>query len=285
MCSLFCSTCTMPSLVAHALNPTSGVGLALVAGGQGYTYIEELRALAASKDGLPELFTALAAALSEEVANATASASGLWPEGLDILGWLSNPDSTPDMAYLCSAPVSYPLIYATQLAHYAVAIASAGVQQDQMVSVLKGATGHSQGVVTAAVIASSSDDATLVANAAAGAKYMLWQGARCHQVLNTAVAYSGPTPQASPMLAVAGLTKEALSKVCAQFNANAGAPLTVRIYMDRPPRAWNVRPSDILKHAVYLTIHTICSHFFFPHSIILLFFLFFFSCAHNNMTT
>ena len=102
------------------------------------------------------------------------------------------------------------------------------VQHDHFISVLKGATGHSQGVVTAAVISSSKDDAALVANAAAGAKYMLWQGARCHQVLNTSVTYSGPTPDVSPMLAVTGLTSEALAKVCAQFNAGAGAALTVR---------------------------------------------------------
>ena len=114
-------------LVGHSLDEASGVGLALVAGGQGYTYIEELRALAASSAGLPPLFTALAESVNEEINTEEGVAAGLWPQGLDILGWLADADSTPDMAYLCSAPVSYPLIYATQLAHYATALSSSQV--------------------------------------------------------------------------------------------------------------------------------------------------------------
>ena len=140
------------------------------------------------------------------------------------------------------------------------------VQHDHFISVLKGATGHSQGVVTAAVISSSKDDAALVANAAAGARYMLWQGARCHQVLNTSVTYSGPTPDVSPMLAVTGLTSEALAKVCAQFNAGAGAALTVRPGLCSP---CCLRCTFASENHFGPTTHPLHIIFFFP-------FLFFF---------
>ena len=63
-------------LVAKALAGESGVGLGLVAGGQGYTYMEELRALSA--DGVPPVLTAIAAAITMEVESAEGTAAGCW---------------------------------------------------------------------------------------------------------------------------------------------------------------------------------------------------------------
>ncbi len=34
----------------------------------------------------------------------------LYPHGVEILDWLNDPSSTPDNAYLISAPISFPLI-------------------------------------------------------------------------------------------------------------------------------------------------------------------------------
>lgn len=47
-------------------------------------------------------------------------ASVFHSKGLDVMGWLRNPDSKPDVAYLVSAPVSLPLIGLVQLMHYYV---------------------------------------------------------------------------------------------------------------------------------------------------------------------
>ena len=74
--------------------------------------------------------------------------------------------------------MSYPAIFATQMAHYAFALQKSGATQAQMLSVLRKATGHSQGVVTAAVIASAPTDEDLVTRAVSAARYMLWQGVR-----------------------------------------------------------------------------------------------------------
>jgi fatty acid synthase subunit beta len=210
-------------LLAAAFNTSSSVGLALVAGGQGYTYLEELRACCV--DGVPPITTTIAAALAAEVASPEGVAAGCWAAGLDLLAWIKDPATTPPLAYLCSAPVSYALIYTTQLTHYALALTTTGVSHAEMLSVLKSSSGHSQGVVAAVVISSSSSDEQLLARAAAGGKYMVWQGARCHQVLNADVVYSGPAPEASPMLAVAGLTAPALKAAVASFNQAAGAEL------------------------------------------------------------
>lgn len=109
--------------------------------------------------------------------------------GIDVLGWLDDASTMPSMSYLCSAPVSYPLIFATQMAHYCNALKHSGATHAQLLGVLKGATGHSQGVVAAAVISSSTTDADLLTRSAAAARYMLWQGTRCHQVLRADVRY------------------------------------------------------------------------------------------------
>lgn len=63
-------------LVAKALAGESGLGLGLVAGGQGYTYMEELRALSA--DGVPPVLAAIAAALMTEVESAEGVAAACW---------------------------------------------------------------------------------------------------------------------------------------------------------------------------------------------------------------
>ena len=150
------------------------------------------------------------------------------PQGFDLLGWITDTSATPELSYLCSAPVSYAAIFAAQIAHYAVALKLSGVTQAQMLSVLKAATGHSQGVVAAAVISSAATDEDLVVRAALAAKYMLWQGTRCQQVLNATVTYSGMSPDASPMLAVSGLSSEKLGKAVGTLNKMIGAEVAVR---------------------------------------------------------
>ncbi len=58
---------------------------------------------------------------------------------------------------------SYPLVGLTQLGHYVSTLAKLGKTHEEMV--FKGATGHSQGVVSAVVLASSATTAELNANA------------------------------------------------------------------------------------------------------------------------
>ena len=118
--------------------------------------------------------------------------------GIDVLGWLDDASTMPSMSYLCSAPVSYPLIFATQMAHYCNALKHSGATHAQLLGVLKGATGHSQGVVAAAVISSSATDTDLLTRSAAAARYMLWQGTRCHQVLRAEVRYVTCHPPLHP---------------------------------------------------------------------------------------
>lgn len=72
---------------------------------------------------------------------------------LKPLAWLQHPEQRPPVQYLASCPVSLPLIGLTQLSQYVVTAKVLGLSPSQMTAKFKGATGHSQGVVTAALMA------------------------------------------------------------------------------------------------------------------------------------
>ncbi|KAI7949825.1 hypothetical protein MJO28_008646 [Puccinia striiformis f. sp. tritici] len=84
-----------------------------------------------------------------------AQASSLYKHhGIQILKWLNQPTTKPPMAYLASCAISLPLIGLVQIAHYITLGGAQGLTPNQISSQLKGGvTGHSQGVVVAALIA------------------------------------------------------------------------------------------------------------------------------------
>ncbi|KNE99818.1 hypothetical protein PSTG_06906 [Puccinia striiformis f. sp. tritici PST-78] len=84
-----------------------------------------------------------------------AQASSLYKHhGIQILKWLNQPTTKPPMAYLASCAISLPLIGLVQIAHYITLGGAQGLTPNQISSQLQGGvTGHSQGVVVAALIA------------------------------------------------------------------------------------------------------------------------------------
>lgn len=69
--------------------------------------------------------------------------------------WIKNSDATPDIDYLISAPVSVPLIGFIQFAHFAAVAKVLGKTPGDLKAYFSGTTGHSQGLITAMVIAAS----------------------------------------------------------------------------------------------------------------------------------
>jgi hypothetical protein len=76
-----------------------------------------------------------------------------YPLGLDFAKWLRKPESTPDSDYLLSAPVSFPLIALGQLANFYIACKIWGLTPGDVIESLQGSTGHSQGIIVAAGLA------------------------------------------------------------------------------------------------------------------------------------
>lgn len=151
-------------------------------GGQGNIeeYFDELREVYNTYPSFVEDFIATSAATLQALSR-DGRAQKLYSKGLDVMRWLHNRDTQPDTDYLVSAPVSFPLIGLTQLAHYVVLCRVQGTDPGFVREHLKGATGHSQGVITAAAIAAADSWESFEQRASEAIKILFWIGARSQQ--------------------------------------------------------------------------------------------------------
>lgn len=152
-------------------------------GGQGNIeeYFEELRQVYKTYPFFVTELITTSAELFQQLSTNPA-ADKLFPKGLDIMTWLENPDATPDVDYLISAPVSFPLIGLVQLAHYQVTCKVLGIHPGILRDRFSGTTGHSQGIVMAAAMAAADSWESFDKIAASALTILFWIGARSQQV-------------------------------------------------------------------------------------------------------
>lgn len=196
-------------------------GLYAIFGGQGNIeeYFDELRELFNTYPSFVEKFIEDSSELLLSLAR-DPRAEKLYSKGLDVMRWLHNRDTQPDTDYLVSAPVSLPLIGLVQLAHYTVTCKALGQTPGDIREKFMGATGHSQGIITAAAIAAA-DSWESFEEAAKNALTMLfWIGSRSQQayprtslapsILQDSIENGEGTP--TPMLSVRDLSRAALQE-------------------------------------------------------------------------
>ncbi|KAL8243674.1 hypothetical protein R6Q59_009932 [Mikania micrantha] len=127
-----------------------------VFGGQGNIeeYFDELREVYTT---YPSFVKDLVQSTADQLKTLSSQpeADKFYSKGLDIMRWLADEDSQPDTDYLVSAPVSFPLIGLTQLAHYVVLCKVLGKTPGEVNERFSGTTGHSQGIITATTIAAA----------------------------------------------------------------------------------------------------------------------------------
>lgn len=127
-------------------------------GGQGNTtdYLQELRALFETYTHVIEPILATAEeALQTFLRDTSSSSIKHFKHGLEISQWLRSSESAPSTAYLLSAPVSFPLIGLLQFATYAVICWSLKKTPGEVTQTFRGMTGHSQGVIVAAALSTT----------------------------------------------------------------------------------------------------------------------------------
>lgn len=153
-----------------------------VFGGQGNIeeYFDELRELFSTYPSFVEDLITESAELLQTLSR-DPRAEKLYSKGLDVMTWLQDPESTPDIDYLVSAPVSFPLIGLVQLAHYSVTCKVLGVTPGQFRERISGTTGHSQGIVLAAATAAADSWDDFEKIAAASLTTLFWIGSRSQQ--------------------------------------------------------------------------------------------------------
>ncbi|KAJ5594567.1 uncharacterized protein N7459_000775 [Penicillium hispanicum] len=196
-------------------------GIYTVFGGQGNIeeYFDELRTIYTTYPSFVEDLITSSAELLQSLSREP-EASKLYPKGLDILQWLRDRDAQPDTDYLVSAPVSLPLIGLVQLAHYMVTCKVLGRQPGDLLERIRGTTGHSQGVVTAAAIATATTWESFAKCARNALTMLFWIGLRSQQayprtsiapsVLQDSIENGEGTP--TPMLSIRDLSRAAVQE-------------------------------------------------------------------------
>ena len=166
--------------------------------------------------------------------------------GLDVLSWLSGAAARPAVPYLASVPISFPLIGLTQLVQYLVVCHVANLTPGELRSRLSGATGHSQGIVSAVVIAASGTFEEFVDNSHKAIKWLFYSGLRGQQafpvtsvepsIVQDAIAGGEGTP--SPMLSIAGLTLKAFQPHVSKTNQHLPAISQLHVSHHNRPKTF-----------------------------------------------
>ncbi|KAL3469377.1 acyl transferase domain-containing protein [Aspergillus californicus] len=153
-----------------------------VFGGQGNIeeYFDELREVYNTYTSFVDDLISASAELLQSLSREP-DANKLYPKGLNVMQWLQDPETQPDVDYLVSAPVSLPLIGLVQLAHFAVTCKVLGREPGEILERFRGTTGHSQGIVTAAAIASATTWESFKKAAASALTMLFWIGLRSQQ--------------------------------------------------------------------------------------------------------
>jgi fatty acid synthase subunit beta, fungi type len=156
---------------------------------------------------------------------------------LDVMDWLKKPENRPDSAYLSSAPVSFPLIGLVQFAAFEAVARLLSLSPAGMRAMLSGATGHSQGIVTAAVIAASTDWVSFHALCMKALTLLVSIGCRSQDAFSAPPARQDLAADASDngegvpsaMLSVRHLPLETIQKLVKEINSHLPPNGTIEI--------------------------------------------------------
>jgi fatty acid synthase subunit alpha, fungi type len=182
------------------------------------------------------------------------SSTPYYTHGFDIMAWLSGTSPRPNVSYLASVPISFPLIGLTPLVQYLVACHVASSTPGSLRSLISGATGHSQGIISAVAISASSSFASFTENAIKALNWLFFSGLRGQEafpitsiepsIVQDAIEGGEGTP--SPMLSVTGLALGDLEPHIKKTNLHlpSNSQLCVSLYngprafvVNGPPRA------------------------------------------------
>jgi fatty acid synthase subunit beta, fungi type len=237
-----------------------------VFGGQGNIeeYFDELREVYTTYPSFTKELVESSAVLLQSLA-AEPKADKFYSKGLDIMSWLRNPDTQPDTDYLVSAPVSLPLIGLVQLAHYQVTCRALGKTPGEINERFSGTTGHSQGVVTAAAVATATSWESFAKAAKDAITMLFWIGMRSQQayprtsiapsILQDSVEAGEGTP--TPMLSVRDLSRKQLQAHIDATNEHLPTDRHVNISLINSSRNFVITGAPISLHGLNLRLRKV----------------------------
>lgn len=204
-----------------------------VFGGQGNAdYFSDIRLLHSTRlRRIQELIDRSADLLNSLLQGALEAKDDLYAQGLDIRNWLESPGTTPDKDYLLSAQISVPLIGLAQLLQYASVCEGLEILPGSFSERLAGATGHSQGIVTATAVAIADSWESFLDTALQALEILFWIGYRvqsCCQhdlVSQSTLQDSLNRGDGAPtsMMAIADLSQAKVQRLIDEINRHLSA--------------------------------------------------------------
>ncbi|KAL8661117.1 MAG: hypothetical protein Q9202_005879 [Teloschistes flavicans] len=157
--------------------------------------------------------------------------------GFEIERWLQDPSLVPDPDYIAAAPISFPLIGLLALCHYRLACSITGRTPGEMRRLMRGTTGHSQGIIIAAVISRSESWEDFYNFTRLAIELLFWIGFESHHEMSAPSLSAGAITDCmekgegrpTPMLKIRGLEIYAVTKLI--DDANAYLPASEQIYL------------------------------------------------------
>ncbi|ORX64015.1 hypothetical protein DL89DRAFT_288676 [Linderina pennispora] len=151
---------------------------------------------------------------------------------VDLLDWLYRSESRPDMEYLSLAPVAAPILALIQLMHLMVLYKTLGLSPGELSQSFKGAIGHSQGVVLAAMLPTLTDEKSFYDNSRIVLGILIAGGSRIQldvpldtiDVRDASNSDDGGS-KPSPMVSIRGVPLPVLEKLIAHFNSCCLLPI------------------------------------------------------------
>jgi fatty acid synthase subunit beta len=149
---------------------------------------------------------------------------------INLRQWLEDPASRPDKAFISGAAISFPIIGLIDLAHYCIMCRMLDKSPGEMGQLLFGVTGHSQGIVIAAVASLSDSWESFFLHARWALELLFWLGYHCHREapqsaldrLALADSINEGEGQPSHLLVIRGLPQRKLEDLLAACNRQLG---------------------------------------------------------------
>jgi fatty acid synthase subunit beta len=217
----------LPSALLSAADEGSA-RIYTIFGGQGNTesFFEDMRDLYHTYEPLLKGLVRQSASLLLALSRDPRSQDIFDERVLDVEAWLELPSSTPDGSFLISAPVSFPLIGLFQLMNYMVTCMVLGLSPGEFRNSVSGTTGHSQGIVVAAVTAAADSWDSFHNLSVSALSILFWIGVRSQEaspqtsispeVVADALANNEGTP--TPMLSIRDLPQRLVEKEITAIN-------------------------------------------------------------------
>ncbi|KAI9348018.1 fatty acid synthase [Obelidium mucronatum] len=224
----------------------SRASLSVIFGGQGNVeeYFDELVSLFDVYESFATPFVKEAAATL--LAHSTSDqARKLYADRIDVMDWLTKPETRPNTQSLLATDLSLPLIGLTQLLAYWVTLKVAKKTPGEMRSLIQGTTGHSQGIVSSVVIASSETEKDFMENTQKALALLFWIGLRSQNawpsttldphILQDSLGNGEGIP--TPMLLVSGLRRSEIAEHIEKTNQHLAQEKRIELSLINGPRA------------------------------------------------